>query len=145
MNYHSSYDAICALRRCAFFCFVTAPSLMMFVLLAGLSFNNSIAGMYVDNARQLVANAPADKVWDTTCVRSPNSSEVKNAVPVAVPDYLEPECHPRLRNVVDWQKDIDVSIRQLYLLTALLGLVVWLVAEGFPRISLSWLKKRVKP
>jgi len=145
MNYPSLYDALHALRRCVWFCFITAPSLVIFFILACLLFNNSLSGQYVESARQLVANAPADKVWDTTCVRSPNSAEVKNPVPVAVSDYLEPKCTPHLRNVTDWQKDIDALIRKYYLAVVLLGLFVWVIVEGGPHISFSWLKRSVKP
>lgn len=144
MNNTSLFNALNALRRCVFFSFVTAPSLMMFVFFAMLSFNNSVAGTYVDAARQLVANTPADKVWDETCTPLV-VSEGKDTAPVVIPEWVEPVCTPQLRDIRDWQKDVDAHIRRFYLLAVLLGMFVWWAAEGRPRFSLEWLKRSVKP
>lgn len=144
MNTPSLFNALSALRRCVFFSFVTAPAIMMFVFFTMLSFNNSVAGIYVDAARQLVANAPAGKVWDKTCTPLV-APEGKGTAPVALSESVEPVCTSQLREERDWQKEVDAVIRRFYMLASLLGALVWVAVEGFPRFSLAWLKRSVKP
>lgn len=142
MNRYILSDVLGKIRRCAFFSLVTAPSLLMFLGFAVLSFNNSIAGSYLDDARQRVANAPADKVWSLACLPPERPGTANNTLPPALPDYLEPVCTPHLLDASDWQQDVDAFIRRSYVVAALLGLFVLLFTEGFPRLSFEWLTRR---
>ena len=39
-------------------------------------------------------------------------------------------------DAMGWQKETDSAIRSLYLTSALLGLVIWLLFNGFPGVSI---------
>ena len=142
MNRYILSDVLGKIRRCAFFSLVTAPSLVMFFGFAVLSFNHSIAGAYLDDARQRVANAPADKVWSLACLPPEQPDTVSSTLPPSLPEYLEPVCSRQLQDAGDWQRDVDAVIRRSYVVAALLGLFVWLFTEGFPRLSFEWLTRR---
>jgi hypothetical protein len=72
MNNISTWRVVCTFRRALWFSFVTAPALFFFVGFVFLSFNNSLAGEFMEEARSLVADAPPGKVWD--CVPPRNTS-----------------------------------------------------------------------
>ena len=63
MNNISTWRVVCTFRRALWFSFVTAPALFFFVGFVFLSFNNSLAGEFMEEARSLVADAPPGKVW----------------------------------------------------------------------------------
>lgn len=135
MNKFAFTRASRALRRAVFFSLVTAPSLMLFVLFIMLSFNESIAGRFLSEARTLVADAPEGKVNQFVCQVVPlspweNGAEIDPAPPVI--------CTRETVHVdaMDWQKETDSAIRSLYLTSALLGLVIWLLFNGFPGVSI---------
>ncbi|AVE61432.1 hypothetical protein AM352_24175 (plasmid) [Citrobacter koseri] len=159
MNKYDYVHGMCALRRAAFFSLVTAPALALFVCFVMLSFNNSIAGSFLSEARKLVAGAPEGKVnisafcQQTYLPETPqhdtSDEPVKSIKPA--PPVLKPEpviCKKEIiwGDAEHWRKDTDRIIRNAYLFSVFMGLGVWLFLNGFPRISLPrgffWRKKK---
>lgn len=139
MNKFAFARASRALRRAVYFSLVTAPSLMLFVLFIMLSFNESIAGRFLSEARTLVADAPEGKVNLPACQVVPLPPGENGAETVRQINPPPPVICTRATVHVDavgWQKETDHAIRSLYLTYALLGLVIWLLFNGFPGVSI---------
>ncbi|MDD7997501.1 hypothetical protein [Kosakonia radicincitans] len=125
-----------SLRRAVFFSFVTAPSLALFVAFGFLSFNNSLAGTFLEEARGLVAGTPADKV--RVCA-PPLNTAGEGRVP---PPVLKPLCEPVLTDASDWQRSTDSSIRGAYKILVILGAFTWWLCNGIAGFedTARWLK-----
>lgn len=59
MNNISTGRTLRSLRRAVWFSFVTAPALALFFMFIFLTFNNSLAGTFLAEARGLAAGTPA--------------------------------------------------------------------------------------
>jgi hypothetical protein len=86
MNNISTWRVVCTVRRALWFSFVTAPALSFFVGFVFLSFNNSLAGEFMEEARSLVADAPPGKVWDCIPPHNAPTDDGFPSVPVVKPD-----------------------------------------------------------
>ena len=128
---------LCSIRRALFFSLITAPALSLFFIFLIFSFNNSLAGTFVKEARELVSDVPADKV--RICIH-PKQSEY--AAPVK-PSYVSP-CKPVLTDRNAWQENLDRLIRNLYLAAAFLGFSVWFLVNVFPHLSFKSMTGRTK-
>jgi hypothetical protein len=82
----------------------------LFVGFVFLSFNNSLAGEFMEEARSLVADAPPGKVWD--CIPPHNAPTDDGFPPVPV---VKPGCERVLVDADTWQRSTDSLIRQVYL------------------------------
>lgn len=138
MNNISYARALRAVRRAVFFSFITAPSLTLFVAFGFLSFNNSLAGAFLDEARSLVADAPPGKVWD--CAPQGTPTEI-NLPPVPA---VKPVCEPVLVDASAWQQSTDFLIRHVYLWVVMMGALMWWLFNGCQGIEGTghWLKKK---
>lgn len=127
-----------SLRRAVWFSFVTAPALALFCLFIFLTFNNSLAGAFLEEARGLVAGTPADKV--RVCA-PPLNAEGEGHFP---PPVLTPPCEPVLRDAADWQRSTDSSIRDIYKFLVTLGAFTWWFCNGMAGLKDTgrWLKER---
>lgn len=100
------------LRQIIVFSFVTAPSVALFIVFMFFSFNNSIAGSFLKEARSLVDNTPSDKV--NVCLfekGAPQDVELTKSPPEPV---LKNKCITTLVDAADWQESVDGSIRYFY-------------------------------
>lgn len=139
MNKFAYIRAARTLRRVAFFSLVTAPSLVLFLLFITLSFNNSISGSFLSTARTLIAGAPDGMVNISVCDKptiSPDDLPDERAIPsLSAEDNVLQQSSPMFlatcltgrKPASEWQKETDSAIRQLYLLSVVMGLLVsWL-------------------
>lgn len=143
MNKHATVRMYCySLRSALFFSLVQAPSLCLFVLFLILSFNNSIAGRFLDVARTLVDGAPEGKINVSVCRPSlpvflePQSPDL--VVSQSEPAYQPVMCEKQIISVEDerWQKETDSLIRSGYYSAALIGFIVWLFTHQMSEINL---------
>ena len=139
MNKFAYIRAARTLRRVAFFSLVTAPSLVLFFLFITLSFNHSLAGSFLSTARSLIADAPDGMVNISVCDKPkishddlpderaiPSLSAEDNVLQQSSPMFLA-TCLTGRKPASEWQKETDSTIRQLYLLSVVMGLFVsWL-------------------
>ncbi|WP_241389452.1 hypothetical protein [Serratia entomophila] len=113
--------------RAAFFSFITAPAIVLFVGFMFLSFNNSLAGTFLSEARGLVGGADMDKVQVCTFNKpNPNFSDIKNP---PSPVYEKP-CVTTQVDAVYWQRSVDSTIRQFYWVVVFFGFVSWCFGNG---------------
>lgn len=105
------------LTRGIYFCMVTAPALLLFVMFICMSFNNSISGTFLEEARHAVENTPPGKV--RTC--APPAEQVKTTPP-RLESYV---CNSTLVDESIWQKENDRIIRGWYLMAVFISLGVW--------------------
>lgn len=143
MNKFAYIRTACTLLRVAFFSLVTAPSLVLFFLFIMLSFNNSIAGSFLSTARALIAGAPDGMVNISVCDKPkislddlpderaiPSLSAEDNALQQSSPVYLA-TCLTGRKPASEWQNETNSTIRHLYLLSVVMGLLVsWLFSGG---------------
>lgn len=107
--------------RAAFFSLVKAPALALFIGFVFLSFNNSIADTFLTSARELIGNAPPDKVQ--TCVFKKNKQELS--------PYVQKEpCVNTFTDAKDWTQSLDRNIRDIYWAIALFGFFTWFCSDG---------------
>ena len=139
MNNISTWRVVCTFRRALWFSFVTAPALFFFVGFVFLSFNNSLAGEFMEEARSLVADAPPGKVWD--CVPPRNTSTEDSLPPVP---SVKPVCERVLVDADTWQRSTDTFIRHVYLWLAILGAGIWWSWNGMKEslVIVLWLKEK---
>lgn len=126
-----------SLRRAVWFSFVTAPALALFCVFIFLTFNNSLAGTFLNEARGLVAGTPADKV--RVCAPPLNTTGDGHVQP---PPVLTSPCEPALTDALDWQRSADSSIRDAYKILVILGAFTWLFCNGMAGFKDTgrWLK-----
>jgi len=139
MNNISTGRALRSLRRAVFFSFVTAPALALFFMFIYLTFNNSLAGTFLDEARSMVAGTPADKV--RVCAPPLNTAGEGRVTP----PVLKPSCEPVLTDAADWQRSADSSIRDAYKTLVILGAFIWWLCNGITGFedTAHWLKGKV--
>lgn len=133
-----------AFYRALFFSLVTGPSLALFIAFLLLTFNNSLAGTFLINARQLVGEAPAGKVWTENCIYPPASTNKEIGIPV---QEFEPlSCQHEQVNAADWQQNMDSIIRQMYLYIVAISLVCWLVFPDNTGLAktIDWSRKTIR-
>lgn len=110
----------------AFFSLVKAPAIALFVGFIFLSFNNSLSGMFLSQARELTGNTPANKV-QVCILKSPKEKTTDTTGIPTPPVYVKPEpCVTALIDASDWQQSMDSTIRWLYWNVVFLGFVTWL-------------------
>lgn len=122
MNKFSYVNRI--LRRVFVFSFITVPSIALFVVFMYFSFNNSIAGSFLKEARNLIDNTPSDKV--NVCLfekGAPQDVDLTKSPPEPV---LKNKCITTLVDAADWQESVDGSIRYFYWSSVIVGFVAWL-------------------
>lgn len=145
----STYRAARSLHACwraAWFSLVTAPSLVLFFLFMLLTFNNSLAGTFLDAARDLVVDAPPGKIWGCA---PPLSTPVEKVMP---PENGNPGGPPALRcerttaDAIAWQKSVDRLIRSLYVTVAFAGAFFWWLFGSKPGVpeAAEWAGRKVK-
>lgn len=139
MNNISTWRVVCTVRRALWFSFVTAPALSFFVGFVFLSFNNSLAGEFMEEARSLVADAPPGKVWD--CI-PPHNAPTDDGFP-SVP-VVKPACERVLVDADTWQRSTDSLIRQVYLVLVILGMFILWFSSGMAEVLaiVLWLKEK---
>ncbi|ECD1430978.1 hypothetical protein GT04_004362 [Salmonella enterica subsp. enterica] len=111
--------------RAVFFSLVTAPAIALFVGFILLSFNNSIAGSFLGEARSYVADTPVDKVRVCLFRKKVEQVQVMESSELPPPLVYKEKCMTTLIDADDWQQSVDSTIRQLYWKVAFLGLVLW--------------------
>lgn len=126
-----------SLRRAVWFSFVTAPALALFCVFIFLTFNNSLAGTFLNEARGLVAGTPADKV--RVCAPPLNTTGGGHVQP---PPVLTSPYEPALTDALDWQRSADSSIRDAYKILVIMGAFTWLLCNGMAgfKDTRRWLK-----
>lgn len=155
MNKFEYARAVRTLSRVAFFSLVTAPSLMMFVLFITLTFNNSIAGSFLSTARSLIDGAPDGMVISSVCdipKMSPDDLSDEKSIPsLSAEDSFSHPCSPvylakcitGMKVASEWQRETDSTIRHLYLLSVVMGLIVSWLFNG-ARIPARFFIRRMK-
>lgn len=113
--------------RAVFFSLVTAPAIALFVGFVFLSFNNSIAGTFLSEARNYVADTPADKV--RVCLFKKQVQQVggMESPELPPPSVYKEKCMTTLIDVNDWQQSADSTIRQFYWNIVFLGFLIWCI------------------
>lgn len=136
----STWRALRSLRRAAWFSLVTAPAIGLFTTFVLFSFNNSLAGTFLDEARSLVAGTPPGKVW--TCAPSLNTAD-EGRVPV--PPVAKPLCDPVMMDADIWKQSTDRSIRDAYKFLVIMGAFMWWFFNGMAgfKDTARWLKGKV--
>lgn len=139
----STYRAARSLRACwraAWFSLVTAPSLVLFLLFMLLTFNNSVTGTFLDAARDLVVDAPPGKIWDCA---TPLGAPPENGNPAVPPAF---RCERAAVDAIDWQKNVDRLIRNLYVTVAVAGAFFWWLFGSKPGVpeAAEWAGRKVK-
>ncbi|EPC4373738.1 hypothetical protein ACRZTW_004708 [Escherichia coli] len=112
------------LRQVFVFSFIKAPSIALFVVFIFFSFNNSIAGSFLREARGLITDTPSDKV--NVCLFEkgvPQDMELTNST---TEHALKNKCITTLVDAADWQESVDGSIRYFYWSSVIVGFVAWL-------------------
>lgn len=139
MNNISTWRVMCTFRRAIWFCFVTAPALSLFIVFIFLSFNNSLAGEFMEEARSLVADAPPGKVWN--CIPPRNTSPEDKLPPIP---SVKPVCERVLVDADTWQRSTDRLIRHFYLGFVILGMFISWFSNGMAEALaiVLWLKGR---
>ena len=145
----STYRAARSLRACwraAWFSLVTAPSLVLFFLFMLLTFNNSLAGTFLDAARDLVVDAPPGKIWGCAPPLSTPVEKVMpqgNGIAAAPPDV---RCERAAVDAIAWQKNVDRLIRNLYVTVAFAGAFFWWFLGSKPGVpeAAEWAGRKVK-
>lgn len=139
MNNISTWRVVCTFRRALWFSFVTAPALFFFVGFVFLSFNNSLAGEFMEEARSLVVDAPPGKVWD--CI-APHNAPTDVGFP-SVP-VVKPGCERVLVDADTWQRSTDSLIRQVYLVLVILGMAILWFSSGMAEVLaiVLWRKEK---
>ncbi|ECO4285460.1 hypothetical protein CG541_004321 [Salmonella enterica] len=137
MHKLSHAKAFRSFQSALFFSLITGPALILFAAFLLLSFNNSLAGTFVKEARELVADVPVDKV--RLCIH-PKQSE---PTPPMKPLYTS-TCEPVFIDTNIWQENWDRQIRNLYLTAVLLSFSVWFMVSGLPHISVKSIIRRIK-
>ncbi|KFW98791.1 hypothetical protein VSX61_20915 [Brenneria populi subsp. brevivirga] len=137
MHKFSHAQALHSVRSALFFSLITGPALSLFFVFLLLSFNNSLAGTFVKEARELVANVPVDKV--RMCIHPKQSEPVAPVKPL----YVSP-CEPVFIDTNVWQENWDRLIRNLYLTIFLLSFSIWLLVNGLLHISVKTIIRRIK-
>lgn len=140
MNTISNGRALRSFRRAAWFSLVTAPAIALFTTFVLFSFNNSLAGTFLDEARSLVAGTPPGKVW--ACAPSLNTAE-EGRVPV--PPVAKPLCEPVMMDAAIWQQSTDRSIRDAYKILVLMGAFIWGLCNGMAgfKDTARWVKGKI--
>lgn len=136
----STGRALRSLRRAAWFSLVTAPAIALFTTFVLFSFNNSLAGTFLDEARSLVAGTPPGKVW--ACAPSLNTAEEG---PVPVPPVAKPLCEPVMTDADIWQQSTDRSLRDAYKFLVIMGAFIWWFFNGMAgfKDTARWVKDKV--
>jgi hypothetical protein len=105
------------LMRGIYFCMVTAPALLLFGMFICMSFNNSISGTFLEEARHTVENTPPGKV--RACA---TPTEQDKSSPPRLERYV---CNNTLVDESIWQKENDRIIRGWYLIAVFISLGIW--------------------
>lgn len=111
------------LRQVFVFSFITAPSISLFVVFMFFSFNNSIAGSFLKEARGLITDTPSDKV--NVCLFEKGVSQDMELTNSTTEHVLKNKCITTLVDAADWQESVDGSIRYFYWSSVVIGFVVW--------------------
>jgi hypothetical protein len=129
----NDFSNICL--RAAFFSLIKAPAMFLFFLFIFFSFNNSLSGLFLSEARQLTGNAPNDKVQVCYLKTSREKIDVK------APVYVQSKpCVSVLIDASVWQSSTDSTIRFFYWNIAFLGFLAWLMLN----INFSLVKGKIK-
>lgn len=113
--------------RAALFSLVTAPAIGLFVGFLYLSFNNSIAGTFLSEARSYVADTSADKVRVCLFKKQVQQVQVMESPELPHPSVYKEKCMTTLIDASDWQQSADSTIRQLYWNIVFLGFLIWCI------------------
>ncbi|EJJ8439530.1 hypothetical protein NKC17_004816 [Salmonella enterica] len=113
--------------RAAFFSLVTAPAIGLFVGFIFLSFNNSIAGTFLSEARSYVADIPVDKVRVCLFKKKVEQVKVMESTELPPPSVYKEKCVTTLIDAGDWQQSADSTIRQFYWNVVFIGFVFWCI------------------
>lgn len=113
--------------RAVFFSLVTAPATALFVGFVFLSFNNSIAGTFLSEARSYVADTPVDKVQVCLIKKKTEQVQEMEATEPPPPSAYKEKCMTTLIDSGDWQQAADSTIRKLYWNIVFLGFLIWCI------------------
>lgn len=116
-----------SIYRAVFFCLVTAPAIALLVGFFFLSFNNSIAGTFLNEARSYVSDTPVDKVRVCLFKKKVEQIKVMESSELPPPLVSKEKCMTTLIDASDWKESVDSSIRQLYWQVVFLGLLLWCI------------------
>lgn len=118
---------IYSVYRATFFSLVTAPAMGLFIGFMFLSFNNSIAGTFLSEARRYVADTPSDKVRICLFKRQVQQAQMMESPELPHPSVYKENCMTTLIDAGDWQQSADSSIRQFYWKMVFLGFFIWCI------------------
>lgn len=113
--------------RAALFSLVIAPAIVLFVGFIFLSFNNSIAGTFLSEARSYVADTPADKVRVCLFKKQVQQVQVMESAELPPPSVYKEKCMTTLIDAGDWQQSADSTIRHLYWNVVFIGFLIWFI------------------
>lgn len=126
--------------RAVFFCLITAPAIALLVGFFFLSFNNSIAGTFLNEARSYVADTPVDKVRVCLFKKKVEQIQMMESSELPPPLVYKEKCMTTLIDASDWQKSVDSTIRQLYWQVVFLGFLLW----SFQNVNFSVVIEKCK-
>lgn len=143
MNYREIFHFIVSAGRVLFFSMVTAPAVVLFVIVLLLAGRGSLTGWYIDDARGLVGNAPAGMVMD--CISEKPSPSLSEGVP---PPSVNPE--PCTKTPVDaarYAALADSTLLAMWKLVAIVALgfraICWALSDNPSKLSnIVFRKKR---
>ncbi|ENT8079593.1 hypothetical protein ACFGRM_004645 [Salmonella enterica] len=126
--------------RAALFCLVTAPAIGLFVGFIFLSFNNSIAGAFLNEARSYVADTPTDKVRVCLFKKQVQQVQMMESPELPPPSVYKEKCMTTLIDASDWQQSTDSTIRQFYWNIVFLGFLIWCILN----VNFSVVMEKIK-
>jgi hypothetical protein len=135
-------------QRALFFSLVKVPAFFLFAFFLVLSFNASISGTFLDSARDLVAGAPAGKVW--VCERPLKKAPLDLNKPSVAPFELQKPavtavpCKKTLVSAEVWQTTVDKTVRSFYVITVLFSLFYWIAMNELklPSLPVKWFRRK---
>lgn len=113
--------------RAVFFSLVMAPAIVLFVGFIFLSFNNSIASTFLNEARSYVADTPVDKVRVCLFKKKVEQVQVMESTELPPPTVYKEKCMTTLIDASDWQQSADSTIRQFYWNVVFIGFLIWCI------------------
>lgn len=136
MNYREILPFVASAGHALFFSVVTAPAVVLFVIVIMTSQSGSLTGWYIDNARSLVGNAPAGMVMECTGRAEPSPVWRGDSPP---PQYVKPPCIKTPVDAASYAATQDSIMLNLWAIIAIVALgfrtICWALSDNPSKLS----------
>lgn len=135
MNYRDILPFVASAARALFFSVVTAPAVVLFVIVIMTSQRGSLTDRYIDNARSLVGNAPAGMVME--CTGSAEPFVWRGDSPP--PQYVKPPCIKTPVDAASYAATQDSIMLNIWGIIAIVALgfrtICWALSDNPSKLS----------